>query len=398
MLNFEAEEKTKKLSTAAPEISTEHIKPLIKWTGGKYREFKFFSQYIPKSFERYLEPFVGGGGVFFALQPNGEVYLNDKSADLVAFYNSLDDPSFKVEALRYIDNWEKILPLVNEIMFELSAIFVMYRNGSYEDDELKTIIYDLVDDSFEQNNWDLSPEFYLDNQAFRLEVQKNILSKFIRIDRIEKAENKVFTEDVLRDHIETAFKSGFYIHFRSILNLIKTGKLKGISQAKQVANWFIVRELCYGSMFRYNSDGEFNIPYGGIAYNSKNLRAKANSLFAEETKYLLRNTQFSNLDFEEFINEVKPAENDFIFLDPPYDSDFSEYDNMAFSKADHERLANKLFSLDAKWMLVIKKTPFINGLYRKQKGLKIKTFDKSYAYNVRGRNSRDAEHLIIRNY
>lgn len=382
----------------SPEIQTDSIKPLIKWTGGKYREFKFFSHLIPNDFDRYMEPFAGGGGVFFALQPKGEVLLNDKSVDLIEFYRALNDSQFKKEMNLYVENWENILPLVKEIMFELSAIFMLYRNGSYEEGELQEIIFDLVDDCFNRTGWDFDEQFYINTNAFKEEVKKNIFSKFTRIDRIEKEQGEAFTEEVLSNHIETAFKSGFYIHFRNVLNQVKMGKLQGVSTAKQVANWYFVRELCYGSMFRYNSDGEFNIPYGGIAYNAKNLRGKAYHLFSDETTELLRNTYFYNLDFEEFLKEAQPTVKDFIFLDPPYDSDFSDYDNMAFTRDDQARLATTLFELKGKWMLVIKKTDFIYDLYKDQKGIRMEPFNKTYAYNVRGRNTREAEHLIIRNY
>jgi len=47
--------------------------------------------------------------------------------------------------------------------------------------------------------------------------------------------------------------------------------------------------------------------------------------------------------------------------------------------------------------VVIKETPFIRKLYT-QAGIKIATFEKKYAYNVRGRNNRGVTHLIITNF
>lgn len=43
------------------------MKPMIKYRGGKSKEIKFFEEYIPSTFNRYTEPFVGGGAVFFYL-------------------------------------------------------------------------------------------------------------------------------------------------------------------------------------------------------------------------------------------------------------------------------------------------------------------------------------------
>lgn len=376
---------------------SETIKPLIKWTGGKFREFRFFEELIPKDFDRYFEPFAGGAGVFFALQPKGKALLNDKSADLIEFYKALKDPEFEEELRLYVKNWLAIKPLVKELMFDLSALFILYRNGTYEKQELKEIIFELVD-KYVQNHPSLfEEEFCISPKNFIRELKSNIYSKFTRVLVIEQKENKTFSEELLADHIETAIKSGFYLHFRSVMNANRNAKKSQLSVGKRMANWYIVRELCYASMFRFNAKGEFNIPYGGIAYNKKNLGQKVDAMFSPQVKKLMKNTTFYCLDFERFFEKAKPSKNDFIFLDPPYDSEFSEYDNMSFTKDDQKRLAEKLLKLPAKWMMVIKNTPFIFSLYDKQ-GLNIKAFDKTYTYNVRGRNSRKAEHLIIMNY
>jgi len=41
------------------------MKPLLKYRGGKSRELSEFRRFIPKEFDKYLEPFLGGGAVFF---------------------------------------------------------------------------------------------------------------------------------------------------------------------------------------------------------------------------------------------------------------------------------------------------------------------------------------------
>ena len=151
-------------------------------------------------------------------------------------------------------------------------------------------------------------------------------------------------------------------------------------------------------MFRYNSNGEFNVPYGGISYNRKNFQRKIDYIKSKELQNHFINTDIYNLDFEDFLNEIKLSENDFIFLDPPYDTDFSSYVNNAFDKKDQERLANYLITqCPAKFMLVIKNTEFIMNLYI-DKGLHINSFDKKYMVSFKGRNNRDCEHLIITNY
>ena len=86
------------------------------------------------------------------------------------------------------------------------------------------------------------------------------------------------------------------------------------------------------------------------------------------------------------------------FLDPPYDSEFSTYAQNEFTRADQSRLASYLVDeCKANWMMVIKNTDFIYGLYNK-KGINISSFDKKYLVSFQNRNDKKAEHLIITNY
>lgn len=66
------------------------MKPVLKYPGGKTREIPNFSSYIPNSFSRYIEPFFGGGALFFHLEPASAI-LNDKNARLMTFYQQLRD-------------------------------------------------------------------------------------------------------------------------------------------------------------------------------------------------------------------------------------------------------------------------------------------------------------------
>ena len=75
------------------------LKPLFKYTGGKYSEYKFFKKYIPDYIENYYEPFAGSAGVYLQLKNEGRIHgqsvLNDKSEDLVGFYRLIGDNSLK---------------------------------------------------------------------------------------------------------------------------------------------------------------------------------------------------------------------------------------------------------------------------------------------------------------
>ena len=66
-------------------------------------------------------------------------------------------------------------------------------------------------------------------------------------------------------------------------------------------------------------------------------------------------TQIYNMDFETFLRTTQPRENDFVFLDPPYDSEFCTYAKNAFTRDDQRRLADFMINeCKAKWMMIIK--------------------------------------------
>ena len=370
------------------------IKPIIKWTGGKYREFALFKDHIPV-FERYIEPFFGGGGVFFALQPKTPVVINDKSSDLIRFYSQINEPEFEKWLFEYANAWEEITELAKKLWTPFSAVFTSFihqkNDLSYLHELLTLELPKYIDKYATLNNLQL----ITDKDEFFTYLKDSLLDKAKRIHHICKKENRIFNEAELKDHFETGLKSGMYLFFRMLMN--KNAKAPIFSEAQTAANWYFVREFCYASMFRYNAKGEFNIPYGGIAYNKKNFRQKATLIFSSATQKLFSKAEISNLDFEVLLTNLKLKTTDFIFLDPPYDSEFSEYDQNAFTQVDQKRLADLLIACKAKWMVVIKETPFIRDIYTHPQ-VKIVTFGKSYTYNVRGRNDRKVTHLIITNY
>ena len=64
------------------------LKPLIKYRGGKSKELAQYIRFIPKHFETYFEPFVGGGATFFALAPQHAV-IGDINEPLINFYRDV---------------------------------------------------------------------------------------------------------------------------------------------------------------------------------------------------------------------------------------------------------------------------------------------------------------------
>ena len=66
------------------------IAPVLKWVGGKRQLLEIFKPLFPKKFTSYCEPFLGGGAVFFELQPK-RAFVNDINEDLILVYKMIRD-------------------------------------------------------------------------------------------------------------------------------------------------------------------------------------------------------------------------------------------------------------------------------------------------------------------
>lgn len=79
------------------------MNPMLKYRGGKSREIPLFEKYIPASFSSYIEPFLGGGAVFFHLEPERAI-INDVNCRLITFYecvrNHYDDMRTELDLIQ----------------------------------------------------------------------------------------------------------------------------------------------------------------------------------------------------------------------------------------------------------------------------------------------------------
>lgn len=79
-------------------------KPFVKWAGGKRKLLHHILPLFPKSFGTYHEPMVGGGAVFFELQPSAAI-LNDYNTDLINTYRVVQQkPEALIKALKKMKN------------------------------------------------------------------------------------------------------------------------------------------------------------------------------------------------------------------------------------------------------------------------------------------------------
>ncbi len=358
---------------------------VIKWPGGKHRELPVLRPYIGELEGRWVEPFVGGGSVFLALGTDREALVNDADPDLIAFYRAIAsrDPEL-VEALgALVSDWAHLGELAHALGSSLGERLSTFRREPLTADEVARHAPARDLGSFHARD---------PVGALHARIVASVTDKFARLTRLEHKHRVTFSPDQLAVHLETAVRAGYYYHLRD-------GEPAGTPGARS-AEFFFVREFCYGSMFRYNAEGKFNIPYGGRAYNRKGFAAKVAFVTSDALAGALGSAAVHLGDFDAFFDAVRDrlAPTDFVFLDPPYDSDFSAYSNRAFDVADHERLAASIGGLPCRWLLVIKKTPEVVQTYGHLAGrpdVRSATFAKTYTYNVRGRNERRTEHWVL---
>ena len=282
------------------------MNPVLKYRGGKSREIPRFLQYIPDDFDRYIEPFFGGGAVYFHLEPDNAI-LNDINGRLMRFYRQLRDD-------------------YSEMRVQLDEIQRVYET----------------------------------NQT-----------------AYKKAKTENPDKRVPNDNEELYYK------MRERFNHPDDSYLDGVI-------YFFINKTAYSGMIRYNNHGEYNVPFG--RYPNLNTQ-----LITERHSRLLRGAELYNLDYKAIFNMAR--EDDFIFLDPPYDCIFNDYGNIdmmnGFDEAEHRRLAEDFRNLSCRALMVIGKTPLTMDLYGDY------VFDeyyKNYAVNIRNRFNNDKMHIIVKNY
>ena len=171
----------------------------------------------------------------------------------------------------------------------------------------------------------------------------------------------------------------------------------GTMTVYRAADFFLIRQFAYGGMFRVSRQGNFNVPFGKAYARSDNgLRLKVEHLASAAVQRKLQLLTLSTLDFEDFLQGMEFGADDFVFLDPPYDTTFSNYVS-DFDEEDQKRLARRLAGLHGKFMLVSKLTPLIEKLYVGN-GYSVRQYELGYKFNIKQRFSRSATHVLVTNY
>ncbi|GAB6011560.1 DNA adenine methylase [Viscerimonas tarda] len=283
------------------------MKPLVKYRGGKSNEIPNIEKHIPRYKGRYIEPFFGGGALYFHLEPKKAI-INDINSKLMAFYTGVRNDYAVLRT-------------------ELDEIESIYEINRKQFDALKQ-----------------------QTPNERVEDKNEALYYLIR-DMFNGLSDKKYSDALL---------------------------------------YFFINKTAYSGMIRYNSKGEFNVPFGRYTHLNTLLVKKKHS-------DLLANAEIYNADYKAIFEMAEPE--DFMFLDPPYDCVFSDYGNEeykdGFNDDCHIALADDFKNLNCKALLVIGRTLLTERLY---KGMIIDEYAKTYSVNIRNRFKSATNHILISNY
>ncbi|NLE05829.1 MAG: DNA adenine methylase, partial [Crenarchaeota archaeon] len=178
----------------------------------------------------------------------------------------------------------------------------------------------------------------------------------------------------IRDHLNhllEEFNRGYFDNekrYYEIRSWDRSDKWPTFFQSwERAARTIYLNKTCFNGLYRLNSKGQFNVPYG----KHKKLFEVEKDTLIDVSAYLDNNAiTILNTDFSQVIKEAN--KNDFVYFDPPYDpvsdtSNFTNYTADGFNKDDQRRLYyafKELSNRGCYCMLSNAGTDFIKELYR----------------------------------
>lgn len=297
-------------------------KPFLKWAGGKGQLINQIKEFLPsevvadKRIEKYFEPFVGGGAVFFWLSheyPIKKAYLYDINPEIITAYQTIRD-------------------------------------------HLKQLLQELK----------------------KLKKEYLTLHKFSR--------------------------ENFYYTRREEYNRFISEK-KPNNVVRRTALMILLNKTCFNGLFRVNSQGLFNVPFG--RYENPNICDEEN---LHAVSMALQNAEIECRDFDYCL---KNADADsLVYFDPPYrpiskTASFTSYIKDGFSDEDQRRLkkvCDKLSTIGAKVILsnsdpknIDPKDNFFDELF-KQRNYKIERLRATRMINCNAERRGEIKEILVMNY
>ncbi|MCP1357222.1 DNA adenine methylase [Aneurinibacillus migulanus] len=194
-------------------------------------------------------------------------------------------------------------------------------------------------------------------------------------------------------------------YFYEIRALDRTEAYHHLSPLQRASRLIYLNKTCYNGLFRVNSKGQFNVPFGKY----KNPSIVNEDVLRVVSDYLNNNhVTILNEDFEEAVQNA--GEGDLVYFDPPYDpvsetSSFTSYSNEVFTRDDQTRLRDLYLELHKRGCYVLlsnSDTPFINEIYQElhtsNPEICIKKVQASRAINSQGAKRGKINEVLVVNF
>ena len=255
----------------------EHVAhPFVKWAGGKRQLISQMEEYLPQSYNKYIEPFIGGGALFFHIKPKTAVLI-DINKELINCYN-----------------------VIKNNVSELIGSLKKHKNDK---------------------------EYYYQVRSADREIES-----FKKWTNVEKASRTIF-----------------------------------------------MNRCCYNGLYRVNSKGEFNTPFG--SYKNPKFCNEINLNAVHET---LKNARIIQGSFEKCLEYAET--DDFVYFDPPYHplsetANFTSYTKDNFGKESQIKLQEVFKKLDDRGCKVMLSNSYNDYILDLYEGFKTITLTAKRAIN-----------------
>lgn len=183
-----------------------------------------------------------------------------------------------------------------------------------------------------------------------------------------------------------------YLECRKTFNELKVKDESEIDNVVFTALFIYLNKCGFNGMYRENSKGLFNIPFGKM----KNPKICDSEKLKRISELLNRNVYIKCEDYSEILMRCK--KDDFVYMDPPYDDTFTDYTMNKFEKDAQKKLKDCFEELDKKGVKLLlsnSDTELIRELYKKYNIVKVNI---KYSLGGNGANRGDKSELLIKNY
>ena len=212
----------------------------------------------------------------------------------------------------------------------------------------------------------------------------------------------VTTYNVIKNDVESLIKSlKKHKYDKGYFLKIRAKKVENLTPLQIASRFIYLNRTCFNGMYRVNSKGEFNVPFG--KYDNPLICDAVN---IRKVSTALKNVEIVHQDYKVVLQKAKKG--DFIYFDPPYHpisetASFTSYTINGFGAQDQIELRDLYLALHKKGcylMLSNSDADFINNIYDELKGdnIKIHKVYAGRAINANAEGRGKIKEVLVTNY